>query len=83
MSPPITFLGILIILVFFYILLVELMKIIFYNRYGTRVEQVVITKKKTDYYVNKTTMVIHSMVVLISLYPMDFVSLDKFFMDLK
>ena len=28
-------------------------------------------------------MVIHSMVVLISLYPMDFVSLDKFFMDLK
>ena len=82
-SPPIAFLGILIIILILYVICVELMKIFFYNRFADRLEQVVITKKRTNYYVNKTTILIHTMIALLSTYQTDTITIDEFLVDLN
>ncbi len=82
-SPPIAFLVILFILLIMYITLVEIVKSIFYKRYAYRLEQVIITKKRTDNYVNRTTTLIHTMLLLLLLYPTDTILEDTFLADLN
>jgi len=81
-KPPFTFFPVLAGLIGTYLVLTEVVKKWFYNRYAYRLEQVLIPTKRARLYLSKTARLVQNMVAIICLRPEDEISMDSLLADL-
>ncbi|MGB9915166.1 MAG: magnesium-translocating P-type ATPase [Candidatus Bathyarchaeales archaeon] len=81
--PPLTFFPVLAVLVCAYLVLTESVKRWFYNRYGYRLEQVLIPKRPMRFYLSATARLMQDMVAAICLRAEEEIYVDSILDDLK
>jgi len=66
-----------------YVALAEIVKSLFYKRYGYRLEQTLIPPKKIGIYLTKTAKLTQNVIAIICLHPEDQITVDSILEDLR